>query len=172
MVRTSSNKIAIVTWQLGRRPRGNFKVLRSCRFGYPLVIETLPIVDGKPFPTLHWLTCPHLREEVSRLESEGHIKRYQELLELSQDFRRLFLRAVEADRERKRELVKRLKEEAPWIERLGIGGVKNPLSVKCLHLHVASYLAGIPNPIGEDVLRFVKMECQNERCSLVNGRTR
>lgn len=161
----ASEEIDVIAWQLGRPPRGAFTVVKRCSFGYPMVLETSPLVGGKPFPTLHWLTCPHLRKEISRLEAEGHIKRYQEILKVSPVFRQLFLEAVEADRKRKKELSKTLQGETAWIEKLGIGGVRNPLNVKCLHLHVASYLAGIPNPIGEDILKSIKPECSNKICS-------
>jgi hypothetical protein len=35
----------------------------------------------------------------------------------------------------------------------GVGGMENPLGVKCLHLHLASFLGGVPDPIGEEVLK-------------------
>src|SRR5439155_11917820 len=43
--------------QLGRRLRGRVRVAVRCGCGLPAVIETFPLVDGEPFPTLYWLTC-------------------------------------------------------------------------------------------------------------------
>ncbi len=41
----------------------------------------------RPFPTLYWLTCPHLREAVSALESQGMIGEVMERIERDEDFR-------------------------------------------------------------------------------------
>eukprot|EP00906_Rhabdomonas_costata_P003484 RCo005316 len=40
----------------------------------------------------------------------------------------------------------------------GNGGVSCPSAVKCLHAQVAMYLAGLPNPIGEGVIREILRE--------------
>lgn len=71
----------IVGWQLGRKITNMRRVVFRCPYGYPVVIESFPIKDGKPFPTLYWLTCPHLRKEVSKLESQGYVKEFEEKLE-------------------------------------------------------------------------------------------
>jgi len=65
---------SIVEYQLDRPPRGNWWPRVFCPYGFPMVIETEPFLeDGTPFPTLFWLTCPYLKEEISRMES-GPVK--------------------------------------------------------------------------------------------------
>jgi len=56
---------SIVEYQLDRPPRGNWWPRVFCPYGFPMVIETEPFLeDGTPFPTLFWLTCPYLKEEI------------------------------------------------------------------------------------------------------------
>ncbi|MGH2660111.1 MAG: DUF501 domain-containing protein, partial [Actinomycetota bacterium] len=66
--------LRIVRDQLGREPTTPFTLVARCPGGHPLVIRNHPIdADGRPFPTLFWLTCPVSVKAVSRLESEGWI---------------------------------------------------------------------------------------------------
>ena len=51
------------------------RVAARCLFGFPAAVETLPYdADGRPFPTLFYLTCPTLVAAVSRLESDGGVQ--------------------------------------------------------------------------------------------------
>ena len=71
----SSEDIAIMTDQLGRRPRGALQVAYHTPDGQPAVVTTAPrLDDGTPFPTLYYLTDPRLTAEASRLEVAGVMK--------------------------------------------------------------------------------------------------
>ena len=60
--------------QLGREPTTAFAVVARCTGGHPLVIRNAPLdVNGDPFPTTYWLTCPEAVKAVARVESEGWI---------------------------------------------------------------------------------------------------
>ena len=149
----------IVERQLGRRVENFSRVVRLCPRGKPVVIESLPEKSGKPFPTLYWLTCPHLRREVSRLEEKGLISEFEKRIEMDPSFREELFRAHEEVKRRRRELV-----ETGWIrevlENVGSGGIKDLTKVKCLHLHLADFLAGVNNPIGREVWNMIKeKEC-------------
>ena len=73
--------LTTVADQLGREPTTPFTVVARCPDGHPLVIRNEPLdVEGNPFPTLFWLTCPVASRAVSRLESEGCIARLNERL--------------------------------------------------------------------------------------------
>lgn len=62
---------AVLTLQLGRNPRGPYRVAVHCADGMPAVIETEAVLaDGTPFPTRFWLTCPSLVAACARVESE------------------------------------------------------------------------------------------------------
>jgi exopolyphosphatase/guanosine-5'-triphosphate,3'-diphosphate pyrophosphatase len=100
---------------------------------------------GHPFPTLYWLTCTDTVKAVSRLESEGWIKRLADEAILDPDLRTRLRRAHEAyARERG--------ASAAGAE--GWGGVAgSQAGVKCLHAHYAYFLSGGPDPIGLWVAR-------------------
>lgn len=127
--------------QLGREPSIPFSVVARCGPGHPLVIRNHPVdAEGHPFPTLYWLTCPETRAAVSRLESEGWIKRLNERAEVDPKLRTALRRAHEAY----------AKERGRWLPGAekwdGVGGTAR--GIKCLHAHYAYRVAGGPDPIG------------------------
>jgi exopolyphosphatase/guanosine-5'-triphosphate,3'-diphosphate pyrophosphatase len=112
-----------------------------CGPGHPLVIRNRPVDDeGHPFPTVYWLTCPDTVKAVSRLESEGWIKRLEQQAEIDAQLGAGLRTAHEAyARERGR--------MHPGAE--GWGGVAGSShGVKCLHAHYAYHLGGGEDPIG------------------------
>ncbi|MBN2821588.1 MAG: DUF501 domain-containing protein [Coriobacteriia bacterium] len=124
------------------------------------MIATRSDLDGEPFPTLFWLTCPFLCERVSALESEGAVTVWTDRLEAD---------AGLADEMRAAdEVYRRLRQaEAGGVDRcwtVGIAGQRDSLKVKCLHAHVAAFLGGIDDPIGRAVLAGLERECDDSRC--------
>ena len=133
--------LALVQEQLGREPLTDFTVAGRCWSGHPLVIRNHPVdLEGKPFPTLFWLTCPEAVKSVSRLEADGWIKRLdaraQEDAEFGSD---LEAAHREYAAERGRVLVDARASG-------GVGGTRTGL--KCLHAHYANHLAGGADPVG------------------------
>lgn len=151
----------IVAWQLGRAPRGTWRVVARCSYGYPTCIATAPLIDGgEPFPTLFYLTCPHLTEAVSLLESGGFLETVRGMVASDESLASRLLDADESYRTARA-------QEAGGVDptpKVGIAGQRDPLAVKCLHAHVAAYLAGIADPIGEVVMMDRAAECRNGRC--------
>jgi exopolyphosphatase / guanosine-5'-triphosphate,3'-diphosphate pyrophosphatase len=84
---------------------------------------------------------------VSTLESEGWIKRLQDEATIDPDLRTSLRRAHEAYA---RERGTYLNGSEAWG---GVGGSKD--GIKCLHAHLAYYLAGGPDPIGHWVAKRV-----------------
>jgi len=157
MEQLSLNDERVIAKQLGRTPRGLLGVERRCPYGYPQVARVYPLVEGKPFPTLFWLTCPFLTKQIDRLEAEGWIKQTEQLLEedaLAADFQKAH-RAYIIERDRLFSPEDRASlEETGMLKDLlekGIGGTADFKRIKCLHLHVAHALART-NPIGDRVL--------------------
>ncbi len=155
----------VVAAQLGRTARGGWCVAHRCRYGYPQVIRVDPVVAGRPFPTLYWLTCPFLRKEISRLEADGWVKRLEARMAASPELSA----AMDAAHDRYRRARNALLPDAPTdpvvTESLmhGIGGIADRRYLKCLHLHVAHALAG-DNPIGAIVLDLVsEPACDEEK---------
>lgn len=170
---------ATITLQLGREPRGVLGVIRRCRYGQPQVIVnrpvTIEIADINVFPTLFWLTCPYLRKAAARLESGGWIARFEERLQDDAEF----AAQVEADHEAyaqmrlnliPKEVQARLEEDYPEhfkvVAYSGVGGSRNREGVKCLHMHLADFLARGENTIGEEVVRLLscRLHCESGSC--------
>nr|WP_303646127.1 DUF501 domain-containing protein [Candidatus Solincola tengchongensis] len=153
--------------QLGRQLRGEVRVASRCPHGKVQVIATSPILDdGTPFPTLFWLSCPLLQKEVSRLESGDLRERLRRLLRADEAFASALRGAEEEYRGLREEWAERMGrgEEVRgfFSSRTGIGGTVAG-GLKCLHAHLAHYLAGGENPVGAEVFREIE-NLQELRC--------
>lgn len=141
-----------VAAQLGRQPRGTRAVAHRCPCGNPDVVETTPrLVDGTPFPTMFYLTCPRATAACSRLESAGLMREMSDRLATDPDLAARYA-AAHADYLARREAV----EQVPEIAGVSAGGM--PDRVKCLHVHLGHALAAGPgvNPFGDEVLAAVE----------------
>jgi hypothetical protein len=104
------------------------------------VIETYPLVDGEPFPTLYWLTCVRAGKEVGRLEAAGAMRELNRRLDEDSGFRAAF-EAANADYVARRDAHHRLPDAG------FVGGGPDD-RVKCLHAHLAHQLVCGCNPVG------------------------
>lgn len=183
--------VQCVREQLQRNVKDILGVAVRCRYGRPQVVVNRPLLwDGKAvdalpdeeldpkrvgvFPTLFWLTCPHLNRAIGRLESRGWVDRVKreiaadpaarEQLEAAHRDTAAMRRALVAE-----ETLQRLEEMLPGHYRVltasGVGGIQptrgntsagdasgyDALGVKCLHAHFADYLARGKNPVGRKV---------------------
>ncbi|MGA7834316.1 MAG: DUF501 domain-containing protein [Acidimicrobiales bacterium] len=140
---------ALVESLVGRPLAGRFAVAVRDKDGRPIVIENEPhLRDGTPMPTLFWLVDPELHDAVSRLESDGGVHRFEELVD-------------PADLARAHEEYARRRDAATVQKKLvratgGVGGTR--VGVKCLHAHLANYLAGADDPVGELVAAALDVE--------------
>jgi len=156
----------VVAQQLGRKPRGAFTVCVRCTYGYPQVIRVHPVVAGKPFPTLYWLTCPFLSREIGRLEADGHVKTLEALLQMDPALRSAMHEAHRRTCGLRDQLLSsqdraKLSSDGKMLGLAGrgIGGISDWDRLKCLHLHAAHALAD-ENPIGQRVLAMLPVrEC-------------
>lgn len=157
----------VVESQLGRPPRGSWRVAARCPSGRPLVIAVSPrLGDGSPFPTALWLTCPRLAASVSARESAGAAARWSAQLR-SEPL--LAKRALAADAEYRVLRASLAPGDDPCVT-VGVAGQADPLAVKCLHARVAAALCGIEDPVGIGVLceledGGVASECDELRCA-------
>lgn len=130
----------IVAELIGREPAGAFEVVVRTEAGAPAVIANDPfLADGTPMPTRYWLVDPYLREAVSRLESSGGVRRAEEVVGLA---RLSELHARYAD-ERDELIPPDHRGPRPSG---GVGGTRQ--GVKCLHAHLAWWLAGGSDAVG------------------------
>ncbi len=131
---------------LGRPAAGRFRVVVRRASGGPVVIEDEPhLRDGTPMPTLYWLVDRELVEAVSRLEGAGGVHRFETLVDVDA------LAATHA-RYAARRAARARRSDRPQPQG-GVGGTR--VGVKCLHAHLANYLAGDDDPVGVLVAREV-----------------
>jgi uncharacterized protein len=121
----------VVARQIGREPRAFRRVAVRCPFGRPAVTEQdAADSNGSPFPTMYWVTCPHLVAEISRVEAAGGVERWTRAVADEPELA-ASLDAANAEQRRLR----------PEID-AGIAGARvGAGSLKCLHAHVAFALA-------------------------------
>jgi hypothetical protein len=132
--------LAVVEQYLGRPLSGRCAVVVRRLDGRPVVIENEPhLRDGTPMPTLFWLVDPELHEAVSRLEGAGGVHQFEDLVDAE-----ALESAHEEYAERRRRATVRTDGAQPSG---GVGGTR--VGVKCLHAHLAYFLAGGRDPVGE-----------------------
>lgn len=137
--------IDLVSEQLGRQARGVVGIAARDSRGVPAVVATAPrLEDGTPFPTFYYLTHPEAVKAASRLEAEGRMVYYNELLQEDEEIRAAYEKAHEAyiaDRD--------AVADVPEVKGVSAGGM--PTRVKCLHALIGHALAAGPgvNPIGD-----------------------
>ena len=162
--------LVVVAAQLGRRPHPVSRVVARCPFGFPAVVENLPYDErGVPFPTLFYLTCPTYVAAVSRLESDGGVRRWSERAGGDPDLRRSLVAAAAVSRHRRRLLAERaacLMNDDGVSLATGVAGVRDVRAVKCLHAHVAHALAHPAYLFGTAVAaEVVNPWCDDGRCA-------
>jgi uncharacterized protein len=133
---------ADVQRQIGRPPRAFRRVVVRCPFGRPAVTEQSPYDDaGEPFPTMFWLTCPHLVAAVSRLEAAGGVDRWTRVADGDPALHESLERAHAEQRALRPELD------------AGVAGARpGSRGLKCLHAHVAFALARPGYELGERIV--------------------
>ena len=140
--------MAVVEELLGRPLAGRFAVVVRRRDGSPVVIENEPhLRDGTPMPTLYWLVDPALHGAVSRLEGSAGVHRFEDIV----DPERLQLTHDDYAQRRRRVTVQGGATPASG----GVGGTR--VGVKCLHAHLANFLVGNDDPVGELVAEEIEV---------------
>lgn len=130
---------------LGRQPRTPFDVVVRNDDGDPVVIANSPLLDdGTPMPTRFWLVGAREVADVSRLESEGGVRRAEHEVDAAE-----LADAHHRYAEQRDELIPP-DTEGPRPSG-GVGGTRT--GVKCLHAHYAWHLAGGDDPVGRWVAR-------------------
>ena len=147
-----------------------------CRFGHVQVLVCRPFSCRlRPFPTTFWLTCPYLIKRAGMIESHGVVKGLEDYMTshglihewrkynyLHQVIRIMLMNKFHCRYTRKYHAAK-----FRSVMHSGIGGIKycENISVKCLHLQTASFIALGRHP-GSEWLREKNLcgECQEKLC--------
>lgn len=136
MIRGDRDAVAAL---LGREPRG-FEVAVRDRSGSPVVISNPPVLDDStPMPTRFWLVGRQETTAVSRLEAAGGVKEAEAAVDP------LALEAAH-DRYARERQVETPQDYSGPLPSGGVGGTRK--GVKCLHAHLAWFLAGGDDPVG------------------------
>ncbi|HAX06435.1 MAG TPA: DUF501 domain-containing protein [Acidimicrobiaceae bacterium] len=137
-------EITKVAELLGRRPEVDFEIVVVDSRGEPVVIRNGPIMeDGRPMPTRYWLVGRDLSRRVARLEGSGGVR----AAELAVDASELAATHERYAAERDSLISPDYLGPRPTG---GVGGTRQ--GVKCLHTHLAHYLAAGDDPVGEWVV--------------------
>ena len=132
---------AAVEALLGREPAGPFDVVVRDQDGRPAVIANSPFLfDGTPMPTRYWLVDRSLRHTVSRLESTGGAAQAEASVGADR------IAAAHARYAAERDALVPSDHQGPRPSG-GVGGTRR--GVKCLHAHLAWWLTGADDPVGE-----------------------
>jgi uncharacterized protein len=167
----------VVARQLGRPPRAFRRVVVRCPFGLPAVTEQAPYdLDGDPFPTTYYATCPHLVASIARLEAGGGVERWSRVAAVDAALAASLERATQEQKRIRRELAGSLRgaDDGASLE-LGIGGSRSSGHLKCLHAHVAFALARPGYALGDAILEEVEEPWPAGRCcseALLDGHHR
>ncbi len=109
--------------------------------GEPVVIANDPLLrDGTPMPTRYWLIDPDIRARVGTLEAEGGVKDAEAAVDATE------LADAHARYARERDALLSPDWDGPRPSG-GVGGTRQ--GVKCLHAHVAWWLTGGDDPVGD-----------------------
>ena len=126
-----------------------FAVAARCGFGYPQVTVCAPVSpDGSPFPTLFWLSCPHLVKKCGELESNQLIAELEKIFaSMPEQIAALHERYAVL---RRRVLLQTCRGDGfdqtkvlELLQNSGVGGINwraSAAAVKCLHLQTAAWL--------------------------------
>ncbi len=131
----------LVAELLGRTPAGEFEIVVRSDDGSPAVIANAPFLyDGTPMPTRFWLVDPTLRDAVSRIESSGGVRLAEAAVAPGR------IAEAHARYAADRDALISADHVGPRPSG-GVGGTRR--GVKCLHAHLAWWLTGADDPVGE-----------------------
>ena len=129
-----------------------------CKFGGVQVLVCRPFSrKGRPFPTTFWLVCPYLVRLAGEVESHGGVRELEAFMtsrDMLHEWRsyNLLHQVIRLDLAGKCSAFRKYHAKVfRSVMRSGIGGMKQGdiISVKCLHLQTASFIALGRHPGGE-----------------------
>ncbi len=140
---------------LGREARGLQAIPVKDAKGQPVVIRVASLVEDKPFPTLFWLVDNALNYRIDQLEASGFIAELQAQIDADPGLQQtmaedhaahIALRnSLMGEEDRARLQCLGLFDS---LQQRGIGGIKKPHRIRCLHTWYAAHLVA-PNIIGQ-----------------------
>jgi len=180
--RISPGMLSIVRSQMKGRKFSDAMIegtCSACKWGYPRVVVCSPLLRGRPFPTLFWLSCPWLVLQAGRLESQGGVRELEDVLGsrraawVSFNTRASLLRLFMISSCHRKFMNRFSRKKYYVLRRTEVGGISpsDRITVKCIHLQLAAFLAMRAHP-GSDWLleKFPALSCPDpgkEVCGLL-----
>lgn len=171
--RVSKREKNIVKLQIEREPVGIINIFKYCPHNYPAIIKVHPFLKKRVFPTTYWLTCPFLNREIAVLEDKNWISKLEILLEERDDLKESLKESyikykVQRFSMLNKDKIDQVKNKSMDIYHTlkdsGVGGIREDKGLKCLHAHVADYLANGINPVGKIIFNKITWPNECEVC--------
>lgn len=144
----TQEQIDTITLQLGRKPVGALEVMAFDRDQQPAVLKVDPLAEGKPFPSMYWLTSPLIHKAISNIERTAWIKELENNILPNDETLTAKLKADNENYKKLRwDLFISLHDPngiddsfLKVIKDTGIGGIQDFTRVRCLHMHYAYHI--------------------------------
>jgi len=170
----SLNEKDILELQLQRKIDNFIEVVKYCPFSFPAVVLVDPYKNKIPAPTIYWLSCPYLNYEVDKIEdSSSLLSELSSRLNSDKEFKDKMDEAHKLYAEARLKLLdsEKLQKAAEVsddllvvLKKSGVGGIRDKMGIKCLHTHLAHYLAGGDNPSGKIIFSKLNWPEECEIC--------
>lgn len=170
----SSIDRSVVEGQLDSRSDNVIEIIKYCPTGYPMLLLVHPFWNEEPFPTIYWLSCPVLKERISKLEDQSYLSLFKQKAQGIQKYNSKLANAHRDYAQRRIELLdpstlNQAKNISPDLYEMlvnsGVAGIRDKAGLKCLHGHYAHYLADGNNPVGKDVDILIDVPTNCHKCS-------
>ena len=184
----SGSDIDVIRKQLGSEEAHIAGIVERCSYGYPSVVLLSPVKDPgnsrgdlrsnkKIYYTaaanLLWLTCPYLNRKIHDLESDGYIRKIEELIQDDSLLEKLMYSAHAHYYFFRKEILNYFLGNITSIHdsmifvTTGIGGIRDIRNIKCLHLHYAHYRICRNNVAGRLAYELLDgaIQCEEVLCS-------
>jgi hypothetical protein len=164
----------------GRASGGRFSaslvmgIVTRCQYGYPKALLCNPLTGVHPFPTVFWLSCPHLLKVIGHIENWNGVASMEDFLKGKEAewmrYRTAYalLRLSLIPLSRRRFLREHRRRIFSSLQGSGVGGVKDVgghIFVKCIHLQAASFLGMGDHPASEWLkANITSWDCDGGRC--------
>lgn len=164
----------IVEGQLGSRSDNVLEIIKYCPTGYPMLLLVHPFWNEEPFPTIYWLSCPVLKERISKLEDKSYLDFFKQKTQEVQRYNRKLANAHRDYAQKRIGLLDQVtlnqaknisSDLYEMLVNSGVAGIRDKAGLKCLHGHYAHYLVDGNNPVGEDVNMLIDIPTNCHQCS-------
>jgi uncharacterized protein len=160
------NDLEIIREQIERVPEGFQEVVFRDSKERPAVIRVASLVREAPFPTFLWLTSPEIGKQVNTIESLGTIKKWEREIKADSLFAEAVFKSHQRYSERRKSFLtleeehfldKVFKDEKSF-HKLGVGGVSDWQTIRCLHMHLADFLVYGDNAVGKRLMETFSLK--------------